>query len=153
MIYLTNLNSRTCQTKRTFSSFLRSKDPGYPHALFRFMTPSPSVSSFRNPFPLPSFPSAAPGSAEEGAAFSLGGVCSRWGWQGLAVLAGRGWNTGLGSWFLCGLVLPTPTFPPVPMSHCCPLMEAERQQSPPSCYRCCLAERACLRTQCRENST
>jgi hypothetical protein len=25
-------------------------------------------------------------------------------------------------------------------------MEAERPQSPPSCYKCCFAERACLRT-------
>lgn len=103
--------------------------------------------------PSPLSPSSAPGSAEEGAAFSVGGVCSRWGWQSLAVLAGWGWNTGLSSGFLCGLVLPTPTLPPVPMSHCCALMEAERQQSPPSCYKYCLAERVCLRIQCRENST
>lgn len=60
-----------------------------------------------------------------GAAYSVWGVCSRWGWRGLAVWAGQGLGTGFGSWFLCGLVLPTPTLFPLPTSHFCHPMEAE----------------------------
>lgn len=66
---------------------------------------------------------------------------------GLAVLAGQGWNTGLSSWFLCGLVFPKPTLPPAPMSHRCLLKEAERQRGLPSCYSCCSAESARPSTQ------